>query len=139
MKIHGILPKDLAEAPAIAEASHALHAALAGRCLLAWYAGVEIAFLRRTFGGSRRAWSRRTIDVRDLAIALEGADPDARFGLSRTARRYGVPVANPHEALDDALVTAQLFLVLASKLEARGRRTAGGLQRARKPGARFER
>jgi DNA polymerase III epsilon subunit-like protein len=29
-------------------------------------------------------------------------------------------VASPHEALDDALVAAQLFLVLASKLEARG-------------------
>jgi DNA polymerase III epsilon subunit-like protein len=25
-------------------------------------------------------------------------------------------VANPHEAFDDALVTAQLFLVLASKV-----------------------
>jgi DNA polymerase III epsilon subunit-like protein len=27
-----------------------------------------------------------------------------------------VPVANPHEALDDAFVTAQLFLVLVRKL-----------------------
>lgn len=38
--------------------------------------------------------------------------------LSSVALR--VPVVNPHEALDDALVTAQLFLVLATKLEARG-------------------
>ena len=43
-----------------------------------------------------------------------------RYSLSATAERYGVPVASPHEALDDALVTAQLFLVLATKLEERG-------------------
>ena len=41
-------------------------------------------------------------------------------GHAFAAERYGVPVAAPHEALDDALVTAQLFLVLASKLEAKG-------------------
>jgi DNA polymerase III epsilon subunit-like protein len=60
------------------------------------------------------------VDVRRLAVTLEDADPAARFGLSACAGRYGVPVATPHEAFDDALVTAQLFLVLASKLEARG-------------------
>jgi DNA polymerase III epsilon subunit-like protein len=32
----------------------------------------------------------------------------------------GVPVADPHHALDDALVTAQLFLVLAARWEAGG-------------------
>jgi DNA polymerase III epsilon subunit-like protein len=43
-----------------------------------------------------------------------------RFTLSATAERYGVPAENPHVALDDALVTAELFLVLATKLEERG-------------------
>lgn len=120
MKIHRILPRDLAEAPPLDRARDRLGAALDGRYVLAWYAGVELAFLERMFGGRRRAWVRRTVDVRDLAIAVEGADPDVRFGLSSTAARYGVPVANPHEAFDDALVTAQLFLVLVSRLEARG-------------------
>jgi DNA polymerase III epsilon subunit-like protein len=90
---------------------------------------VELAFLRRIFGGRRRAWLGRTVDVRDLAIAVEGADPDVRFGLSTTAERYGVPVANPHEAFDDALVTAQLFLVLAARLEAGGRGSVRDLVR----------
>ena len=31
-----------------------------------------------------------------------------------------MPVANPHEALDDAMVTAQLFLLVAARLEHRG-------------------
>jgi DNA polymerase III subunit epsilon len=81
------------------------------------------------FGGSARWWRRRTIDVRDLALELEGADRESRFGLTITAERYGVPVANPHEAFDDALVTAQLFLVLATKLEGRGHARSGDLAR----------
>ncbi len=120
MKVHRILPRDLALAPSLEVARELLRRALEGRFLLAWYAQVEIAFLERVFGGRRRSWVRRTVDARRLAIELEGHDPDVRQSLSSAAERYGVPVAAPHEALDDALVTAQLFLVLASKLEARG-------------------
>jgi DNA polymerase-3 subunit epsilon len=120
MKIHQILPRDLEDAPTTEVALDLLRGALDGRFLLAWYAEVELAFLRRLFGGRRRSWARRTVDVRGLVVELEGLDPDARLGLSVTAERYGVPVASPHEALDDALVTAQLFLVAASRLEARG-------------------
>ncbi|HZD17388.1 MAG TPA: 3'-5' exonuclease [Actinomycetota bacterium] len=120
MKIHHILPQDLAGASSLDDARETLGASLEGRFVLAWYAGVEMAFLRRIFGGRARAWRRRTVDVRRLAIELEHAHPDVRNTLAATAARYGVPVASPHEALDDALVAAQLFLVLASKLEARG-------------------
>jgi DNA polymerase III epsilon subunit-like protein len=42
----------------------------------------------------------------------------------------GVPVANPHEAFDDALVTAQLFLVLAPKVPGRPEPTVRQLLRA---------
>jgi DNA polymerase-3 subunit epsilon len=121
MKIHRILPQDLAEALPLEVARERLRTALEGRFLLAWYADVEIAFLRRIFGGRESPWRRRTVDARRLAIELEGAHPDVRYSLSSVAERYGVPVANPHQALDDALVTAQLFLVLASRLEAGGR------------------
>jgi len=129
MKIHQILPNDLAEAPPIAVARDELRAALDGRVILAWYASVERTFLRRSLGGSRRAWGRRVVDVRDLAIAIEGLDPESRFSLTATAERYGVPVDSPHDALDDAFVTAQLFLVLASRLEAEGRGTLRDLLR----------
>ena len=120
MKIHGILPQDLADAPPLEEARGTLRTALDRRFLLTWYADVEVAFLGRIFGERRGSWIRRTVDVRQLAIALEQADQDVRFSLASTAERYGVPVVNPHEALEDALVTAQLFLVLATKLEATG-------------------
>jgi len=121
MTIHHILPADLAGAPSLVEAQQVLRSALAGRFLLAWYADVEIAFLARVFGTRRGSWRRRTVDARRLVLALEGLPGDTRETLTRTAERYGVPVSSPHHALDDALVTAQLFLVLATRLEERGR------------------
>jgi DNA polymerase-3 subunit epsilon len=136
MKVHGIVPRDLERAASPSEARERLAAELSGRFVLAWYAGVELAFLRRMFGGRARSWRRRTIDVRPLVLELEGEDPRSRRGLSATAERYGVPVANPHDALDDALVTAQLFLVAASRLESRGLGSVRSLLRISSRGAR---
>ena len=118
--VHLLRPKDLAEAPQMDEARRGLGAALEGRYVLAWFADVEVNFLRRIFGGSDHAWRRRTIDVRNVAIAVDRKPIRVRaergYSLASIAHRYGVPVAAPHEAYDDALVTAQLFLILASKL-----------------------
>jgi len=118
--VHLLRPADLEAAPPIGEARERLRALLEGRYLLAWFADVELHFLARTFGGSIRAWRRRMLDVRNLAIAAAGEPAEVRrrqgFGLHAVARRYDVPVTTPHDALDDALVTAQLLLVLVSKL-----------------------
>jgi DNA polymerase III subunit epsilon len=131
--IHLLRPTDLADAPPMATAAAPLRAALDGRVLLAWFAEVEVAFLRGIFGGSERWWRRRVIDVRDLAIAVDEAPVKVRaergYGLSQTAERYGVPVASPHDALDDALVTAQLFLVLARKVPESPEPTLADLRR----------
>ncbi len=120
MRIHQILPRDLELAQSPDDARRTLRAALDRRFLLTWYADVELAFLQKTFGGRAGAWRRRTVDVLRLAMEVERAEPGVRFGLSATAEHYGVPVSSPHEAFDDALVTAQLFLVLASRLQERG-------------------
>jgi DNA polymerase III subunit epsilon len=122
MKVHQILPQDVIEAPPLEVAREQLRRAIEHKFLLTWYADVEVAFLGRIFGGRRREWIRRTIDVRELALVAEDVQgfPGVRFSLSAMADRYGVPVASPHEALDDALVTAQLFLILAAKLRGQG-------------------
>jgi len=111
--VHGIRPSELEGEMSGADAADELSRLLERRFLLAWYADVEIAFLRKMFG-RRPRWDHRTVDVRDLYLdqAGEGAD---RTSLSDAAAACGVPVADPHQALDDALVTAQLFLVLAAR------------------------
>jgi DNA polymerase-3 subunit epsilon len=118
--IHMLRPVDLVGATTLEEAKEALRRRIASRFLLAWWAPVEAGFLDQLFGGGLGAWMRRAIDVRDLLLALEG-EAAARLTLSAAAERHHVPVASPHEALDDALVTAQLFLVLATKLGDRTR------------------
>lgn len=119
-KIHELRPQDLAGSPRLEEAREVLRRTLAHRFLLVWFADVEVSFLTAIFGGRQGTWRRRTIDVRNLAIAADSAPGSMRttqgYGLSWAAARLGIPVANPHEALDDALVTAQLFLVLTGKL-----------------------
>lgn len=138
-KIHELRPQDLAGAPRLDEAKAALRDAIRGRYLLVWFADVEVNFLSAIFGRSKRWWRGRTIDVRNLAIEADGAPRSARadfgYGLSWSARRLGVPVANPHDALDDALVTAQAFLMLATRLPAGPDPTVGDLVRLAGDGA----
>jgi DNA polymerase-3 subunit epsilon len=132
-KIHELRPQDLAGAPRLEQAKHVLRDAIRGRYLLVWYADVEVHFLSAIFGMSARSWRRRTIDVRNLAIEADGGPRSARadfgYGLTWAAGRLGVPVANPHDALDDALVTAQAFLILSTRLSAGREPTVGDLAR----------
>ncbi len=135
--IHELRPQDLAGAPELVEVREQLQASLQGRVLLVWFAEIELHFLRQTFGGSARGWRRRMIDVRNLAISSDGEPRDRRshrgYGLSAMAQRHGLPVADAHDALDDALVTAQLFLVLATAMGATGDATFRDLRRIGKP------
>jgi len=127
--VHMLRPIDLAGAPSLEAAREALRAALGRRFLVTWFAEVEAAFLDKLFGGGRKSWLRRSVDVRRLVVALEG-DDHGPLTLEACAQRYRVPVASPHHALDDALVTAQLFLVIATKLGERGMRSIKDLQGA---------
>ena len=125
--IHGLRPADLRGMPSLVDARERLAAALTRRFLVTWFAGVEAAFLDKVFGGGARSWLRRAVDVRKLVVVLDRREgrpgqPGA-LSLAGAARRYGVPVASPHNALDDALVTAQLFLVVATALGRHGYRT----------------
>jgi DNA polymerase-3 subunit epsilon len=132
--IHGLLPNDLVDAPPMEEVRSVLRDALERRFLLAWAAEVEAGFLAGIFTDAPRRWLRRSIDVLRLAIIadqLEGSHLAPQdYALSSAAARFGVPVEQPHHAFDDALTTAQLFLVLASKLAEKGYDTPGRLIRA---------
>jgi DNA polymerase-3 subunit epsilon len=131
--VHGIRPVDLVGAASQDTARRGLAEILSRRYMIAWHAGVEIAFLSKLFRAPPRRWSRSTIDVRDLLLVLEG-EGAAPLTLTDAAALCGVPVADPHHALDDALVTAQLFLVVVGRLVLRDPlRTVGDLLGARLP------
>jgi len=126
--IHGLRPVDVHGASSTDAARETLRRALGGRFLITWYATVEASFLAKLFGTRPSRWMRRSIDVRRLVVGVLGAEA-ARLTLEQAAARFDVPVASPHHALDDALVTAQLFLVTASKLGSVGARTPRDLMR----------
>jgi DNA polymerase-3 subunit epsilon len=132
--VHGLRPLDLQGAPTLSQVLPDLHSSLERRYLLAWSADVEAGFLSRAFGGSGRWWRRRIVDVLLLARVADRLDDRAArpgdYNLTKAAGRFGTPVHAPHHALDDALTTAQLFLVLATKLSARGYGTPARLLRA---------
>lgn len=128
--VHGLRPVDLAAAPRLEQARAELAAALAGRFLVAWAAGIEAAFLARIFGGRHWAWRRRIVDVPWLAELAGVVPPGEDRSLTDVAARLRVPVERPHHALDDALTTAQVFLVLVARLAPRGYDTPGRLLRA---------
>jgi DNA polymerase-3 subunit epsilon len=130
--VHHLRPVDLREAPSMAEARNDLHAILDGRYIVTWVAEVEANFLATVFGGSGTSWLRRTIDAYRMVRALErlgDGEPDVGT-LAETAERYGVPVEEAHHALDDAVMTAELFLVAATKLAAGGDDRLRALRRA---------
>jgi DNA polymerase-3 subunit epsilon len=67
-------------------------------------------------------WRKQIVDVLRLALLVEraGGGRHQDFSLTAVADRLGVPVERPHHALDDALTTAEVFLVLQPELEGRG-------------------
>jgi DNA polymerase-3 subunit epsilon len=139
--VHGIRPVDLDGAPSLSEVVEEMRQALRGRAIVAWTAWVEAHFLARALGGNPRRWERAIIDVRRLVSwldALEGRGRRRVDGeeLADTAERFGVPVEDAHHALWDALMTAELFLVVATRLEAMGRGRLRSLIRASHPSVR---
>lgn len=138
--VHGLLPDDLADSPSLDEVRPVLRDALAGRYLLTWAAEVEAAFLTNVFGGTPRRWLRRSIDVLGLAMVadrLQGRRGDrGDYSLSSIAGRFGIPMEQPHHAFDDALTTAQLFLILANGLGRDARATPRRLARLSRRGRR---
>jgi DNA polymerase III subunit epsilon len=133
--IHGLRPVDLAEAPTFEQVADDLRSALWRRVVIAWSSWVEASFLARTLGGRKGSWERHIVDVRRLVLWLDALDgrghgAAADTTLAQNAERFGVPLERAHHALWDAFVTAQLFLVLASRLEAHGVTRLGPLLRS---------
>lgn len=100
-----------------------LAVAVARRFLVAWAANECAGFLDGVFGGGRRRWLRRTIDLGNLDRAANRgrglAVPTEQEPFAAVARRYGVPGADSVDAIDRALAVGQLFLILATRVAGR--------------------
>jgi DNA polymerase-3 subunit epsilon len=134
VEIHGLRTADLAAAPSAPEALRPLATALEGRVPVAHAAWIERDFLAphlRALGVRRL---RPFVDTGELwrLLCIERRQPDPGVcSLAAVAHGLGLPSHRPHEAEGDALTTAQVFLALATHLEAHGRGTVRALTGAR--------
>jgi DNA polymerase III epsilon subunit-like protein len=130
--IHGLMEIDLEGAPVLAETLEGLLEALAGKVLVAHVAEVERGFLEPAFADRGLELSNPTVDTARLAAELlrrRGRRIPETIGLEPLAGELGVPAHRPHTADGDALTTAQVFLALATHLDALEPQTVGSLQR----------
>jgi DNA polymerase-3 subunit epsilon len=139
IRIHGLLPGELAAAPPLAEQLATLPDRTVGDVLVVHVAEVDQVFLDAAM---RRLWgcplNAAVLDTARMAAALNrrlhlarplGQRPGTSLRLAELASAHGLPAHPEHDPLHDALTTAQLFLALATQLERHGRGTLGALRR----------
>jgi DNA polymerase III subunit epsilon len=140
IRIHGLRPVDLEQAPELADALDLILGSLTGRTLVAHAAWVEREFLKAILRPIGLRPPNLVIDTAGLAARLL-APTSAADGhhprLSDLARSLGLPVHSPHTAAGDALTTAQVFLALAARLDRAAPQTVGSLAGAGRRRARI--
>ncbi|EFO81799.1 DNA polymerase III, epsilon subunit [Oscillochloris trichoides DG-6] len=141
IRIHGITRAELEDAPLADVVLPELLARLAGRVMVVHVAQVDVSFLNqamRTRWGAKLVGpiidtARIAMSLHETAKILGSVQPDMpmpAIQLRALATRFGLPSYGEHNALNDALTTAQLFLAQATRLEGMGRPTLRGLMKA---------
>jgi DNA polymerase III subunit epsilon len=133
IRVHGIRAADLARAPRMAHAIGPLLHAITGRALVVHTAAVERAFLGRALRERGVRLRGPIVDTEVLgSLWLHERDGDlrGRLALGDLATALRLPADRPHDALGDALTTAQVFIALAAHLDALHAETVGSLARA---------
>jgi DNA polymerase III subunit epsilon len=129
---HKLRSADLEGAPPIDEALELLAGVLAGSAAVFHCAAIEQGFLGPLFS-ARRARLPDAADTQVLArlwLLQRGQPAPAGLPLTRVARMLGQDTEITHHALGDALMTAQVFIALATHLESREPQSVGRLVKA---------
>jgi DNA polymerase-3 subunit epsilon len=120
IRVHGLRAADLTDAPALDEAIDPLLAVLAGRIPVVHVAAIERGFLRPALRRQGLRLRAPMIDTSMLGLVWlherDGGGPQ-RLSLSELTLALGLPSHHPHDAVGDALTTAQVFIALATHLD----------------------
>jgi DNA polymerase-3 subunit epsilon len=126
---HHLVPRDVREAPPLATVLAEVDRRVREGVLLVHQAAVDVPFLRRAYGQAGMRWpDPRVVDT--VVLLLRAArrarflDPNASeqepdLNLAAARRVLGLPEYAQHDALTDAIATAELFLVLRRRVGAR--------------------
>lgn len=128
--IHRITPQQIETAPPLQEVLPDFVKYCEGAILVGHFIKIDMTFLgkalKKHFGGTLgNIW----LDTLRLAQSFEeyrrrhsySDDPiENSFNLNKLAIKYSLPLFEKHDALEDAIQTAYLFLYLAQKLRTTG-------------------
>lgn len=127
--IHNITDAMVAGAPAADAALRAFDDFAAGRVVIGYAVGFDLAVIAAEAERTGLAWARpRTLCVRLLAALVAPQLPDQ--SLDMLAEWLEVPVADRHSALGDARAAGAIFVRLVLRLAERGVRTLAEAERA---------
>ena len=129
-KVHQILPAESRAAPPLREVLPQIDRRLREGVLLLHHARLDLAFLKRAYEDLAVPWPRpKVVDTvaliwklasRERFLGGSGRQPPVNLGLAR--RELNLPDYPEHDALTDAVATAELFLLLRGRLGARSLR-----------------
>lgn len=126
LRVHHILPGEAANAPPLAEVIDEVDRRLREGVLLVHVADLDVRLLREAARRTGRRWmAPRVVDTAVLAWRLHQRTTWPRtpargpsLDLSALRAASGLPPHRAHDALADALATAELFLLLRARLGA---------------------
>ncbi|MEE4172853.1 MAG: 3'-5' exonuclease [Xanthomonadales bacterium] len=132
--IHELRDQDVATGVAEGEALEELFSCAAGHVMLFHHAGLDVPCLQRaceTWAGCRPPLpALDTLRWEAERLARRGKTPrDGGLRLGALRERYHLPDHALHDALGDAIATAELFLAMAAHADSRGRLDLGSLVR----------
>ena len=127
IRAHHILPSDLESAPPLQEVLPEIDRRLREGPLLVHFAQLDLAFLEHGYRRTGLAWQPpEVVDTVDLLLDLQQRleqwtphPTPVKTSLGDARLALGLPAYPSHDALSDALATAELFLVLRHRLGAR--------------------
>jgi len=138
--VHRLTPQQLEAAPPLAEVLPRFIDFCGKSLLVGHFVDLDSAFLnracKRLFGSPLHNPCIDTLRLAQIHMERFGApyrnkiDGGHSYNLTELSRQYGLPAFIPHDALQDALQTAYLFLFLIKKFQGEGYRTLREIFRA---------
>lgn len=123
---HHLRPIDTRDAPELETVLPEIARRLEGSVLVVHHAPIDVRFLKAAFRSTGRPWEPPPV-VDTVRLLYRWADArrylgnppgDPELNLFAARDQLGLPPYPPHDALVDATATAELFLVLRSRLGA---------------------
>ncbi|WP_290624497.1 exonuclease domain-containing protein [Archaeoglobus sp. UBA230] len=114
IRIHGLNPKELENAPNFSEIAEEVFRLIKGRIIVGYAVEIDYNFLKRAFKIEGYKLKNQTLDVIDLERAvcyILGERPISEMTLDNLAEKYGIKTPYRHNALADAFITAQIFQI----------------------------